>query len=250
MILGIDVGGTNTDVVLLKNNDFEIVGSFKTKDFDLDKISVDYDAVGIGIAVWFKRGKLVNAPNLEKIPKIETNKPKIVENDANCFAYYSARITGKNNVLSFTVGTGIGTGIVIDGKIYRGEGLAGELGHSYVGGRRRCKCGGHGHLECYFGGWAIRDAKKKIEDGTIYHTKGFKLFCIAVSTAIMLLNPEIVTFGGRIGGRLKEEILSEEISKLIPKVFEPEFMVIEDDFAVAKGSALLAKDAFRTSNQQ
>ncbi|MFN3383402.1 MAG: ROK family protein [Archaeoglobaceae archaeon] len=242
MILGVDVGGTNTDVVLLENGNFEVFGSFKTKDFDLNKIDLEYDAVGVGIAVWLKKGKFVKAPNLERIPNVETKKPKIVDNDANCFAYYSAKVTGKKNVLSLTVGTGIGTGIVIDGKIYRGDGLAGELGHSYVGGRKKCKCGGYGHLECYFGGWAIKNIKEMLENDSIYETKGFKLFCVAVSTAIMLLNPEIVTFGGRIGGRLKENVLSEEISKLIPDVFKPEFKVIKDDYAVAKGSALLAKD--------
>lgn len=243
MILGIDIGGTNTDVVLLKKDNFEVLGSFRTTDFDLKNIKAEYDAVGIGIAAWLKKGEPVKAPNLRRVPKIETNKPKIVENDANCFAYYSAKITGKKNVLSFTIGTGIGTGIVIDSKIYRGEGVAGELGHCYVGGRRKCKCGGYGHLEAYFGGWAIRNAKEKLEDGTIYNTRGFKLFCIAVSVAIMLLNPEIVTFGGRIGGRLREDILSDEISRLIPEVFKPEFKVIKDDYAVAKGSALLARDA-------
>ncbi len=242
MILGIDIGGTNTDVVLLKNGNFEVFGSFKTKDFDLNKIDLEYDAVGIGIATWFKKGKIVKAPNLDRIPNIETKKPKVVDNDANCFAYYSAKVTGKKNVLSLTVGTGIGTGIVVDGKIYHGDGLAGELGHSYVGGRRKCKCGGYGHLECYFGGWAIKNIKEKIKNSSIYETRGFRLFCIAVSNAIMLLNPEIVTFGGRIGGRLKEDVISEEISKLIPDLFKPEFKVIKDDYAVAKGSAMLAKD--------
>ncbi|MDI9642363.1 MAG: ROK family protein [Archaeoglobales archaeon] len=245
MILGVDIGGTNTDVVLLKNEDFEVIGTFKTREFDLSKIDVDYEAIGIGIAVWFKKGKPVGAPNLERIPKIETDKPRIVENDAKCFAYYSAKVTGKNNVLSLTVGTGIGTGIVLGGKLYKGDGLAGELGHSYVGGRRKCKCGGYGHLECYFGGWAIKDVKEKLENEAIYDTKGFKLFCIAIANAIMLLNPEIVTFGGRIGGRLNEQVISEEVSKLIPEVFKPEFRVIKDDYAVAKGSALLAKDLLK-----
>ncbi|MCS7144395.1 MAG: ROK family protein, partial [Archaeoglobaceae archaeon] len=180
MILGVDIGGTNTDVVLLKKGDFEILGTFKSKDFDLRDIKVDYDAIGIGIAVWFKNGKPVGAPNLEKIPNIETVKPRVVENDAKCFAYYSAKLTGKKNVLALTVGTGIGTGIVIGGKLYKGEGLAGELGHSFVGGRRKCKCGGHGHVECYFGGWAIKDVRERLENGTIYEMKGFKLFCNAV----------------------------------------------------------------------
>ncbi len=245
MILGVDIGGTNTDVVLLEDDFFEVVGSFKTKEFDLSKIKVDYDALGVGIAVWFKNGKPVGAPNLERIPDLETEKPKVVDNDANCFAYFSSYLTKKKNVLSLTVGTGIGTGIVIEGRVYRGEGLAGELGHTFVGGRRKCKCGGYGHLEAYFGGWAIKDIKEKLENGSIYDTRGFRLFCIAVSNAIMLLNPEIVTFGGRIGGRLDEKVLTEEILRLIPEVFKPEFRVIRDDYAVAKGASLLARDLLK-----
>lgn len=65
----------------------------------------------------------------------------------------------------------------------------------------------------------------------------------------MLLNPEVVTFGGRIGGRLKEDLLAEEISKLIPEVFKPEFRVIEDDYAVAKGASLLARDSLQLKNR-
>ncbi|MCS7118432.1 MAG: ROK family protein [Archaeoglobaceae archaeon] len=242
MILGLDIGGTNTDIVLLDKNEFKIFGTIKTKDFDLRELEIDYEAVGIGIAVWFKRGKMVLAPNLEKIPFIETEKPKILENDAKCFAYFSANTTGKKNVLALTIGTGIGTGIVIKGELYKGDGLAGEMGHTFVGGRRKCKCGGYGHLECYFSGWAIGDAKSRLEDRSIYGTRSFKLFCKSVAAAIMLLNPEIVTFGGRIGGRLDELILKKEISNLVPKVFEPEFRVIRDDFAVAKGAAMLARD--------
>jgi predicted NBD/HSP70 family sugar kinase len=245
MILGIDIGGTNTDVVAMKGDNFEVIGTFKTKEFDLRKLKVEYEAVGIGIAVWFKRGIIVGAPNLEKIPFIETEKPRVLENDAKCFAYYSAKITGKKNVLSITVGTGIGTGIVIGGNLYKGDGLAGELGHVFVGGRRRCKCGGFGHLECHFSGWAISDIREKIENGTVYNTRGFKIFCRSVATAVMLLNPEVVTFGGRIGGRLDESVLCSEISKFIPDAFIPEFKVVKDDFAVAKGAAMLARDALQ-----
>ncbi|MEM1578854.1 MAG: ROK family protein [Archaeoglobaceae archaeon] len=245
MILGVDIGGTNTDVVLLKNEEFEIVGTFKTREFDLSKIDVDYEAVGIGIAVWLKKGKPVGAPNLERIPKIETDKPRIVENDAKCFAYYCLKTTKKRNILAITVGTGIGTGLVIEGKLYTGEGLAGELGHTYIGGRRKCKCGGYGHLECYFSGWAIADVRKKVEDGSIYDKKGFKVFCKILANAIMLLNPEVVALGGRIGGKLREEILGKEVATFIPEVFIPEFRIVNDDFAVAKGAAMLARDLLK-----
>ncbi|MEM4524327.1 MAG: ROK family protein, partial [Archaeoglobaceae archaeon] len=76
MILGLDIGGTNTDVVILRDGEFEIIGSFRTEEFDLKKIEVDYEMIGVSIAAWFKKGKIVHAPNLKRIPSIETDKPK------------------------------------------------------------------------------------------------------------------------------------------------------------------------------
>lgn len=245
MIVGIDIGGTNIDVVAL-DLEFRHLGTFKTSEY-LPKINeflkeIDAKAVGIGIAAWIKE-KPVFAPNLPKIPEIKTDKPVIIENDANCFAYYCAKILDVKNLIGITVGTGIGGGIVIDGKVYRGCGIAGEIGHTYVKGKKKCRCGGKGHLEAYFGGWALKNVKELVETGKIYKTRGFKLFCIAIANAIMLLNPEAVAIGGRIGGRLDIEIVKTNVSEYLPDVFVPDFYSIKDDLAVAKGACLLAKSS-------
>lgn len=104
-----------------------------------------YKISGIGIGfcgpVDFERGRALAGPNL-KTGKIEFKKilerklkvPVAVDNDARCFAlaesvFGAAR--GRKNIVGLTVGTGIGGGIIIDGKIYRGaRGSAGEFGHN------------------------------------------------------------------------------------------------------------------------
>lgn len=77
-----------------------------------------------------------------------------VENDANAAAYgetVAGAAKGVQNVLAITLGTGVGGGIIIDGKIYSGTGGAGgELGHmGIVKGGRHCTCGRDGCIEAY-----------------------------------------------------------------------------------------------------
>ncbi|KUK06639.1 MAG: Transcriptional regulatory protein, Rok family, partial [Archaeoglobus fulgidus] len=194
------------------------------------------------VAVWFVDGKPVKAPNLPAIPKMELDVPFIVDNDANCFAYFAAKTLNFRHLLAVTVGTGIGGGIVADGKIYRGRGAAGEIGHTFVGGRKRCRCGGEGHLEAYFGGWAMENVKELIDTGEIYSTAEFALFCRSLANAVMLLNPEAIALGGRIGGRLDERPLAEKVNRYLPEEIDVVVRVVKDDYAVAKGAALLALD--------
>lgn len=82
------------------------------------------------------------------------NKAVYIENDANAAAYGEAiagAAKGKRNVIAITIGTGIGGGIIIDGKIYGGQYFAGaELGHmGIVYNGRACTCGRRGCLEAY-----------------------------------------------------------------------------------------------------
>ena len=76
----------------------------------------------------------------------------LLENDANCAAWgeYCA-MEQKANMLMLTLGTGIGSGIVIDGELYRGSrGYAGELGHVIIHpGGEQCACGQKGCFERY-----------------------------------------------------------------------------------------------------
>ncbi len=244
MIVGIDVGGTNTDVVLYDGK-FTHVATLKTSDVsDLARVIEDLcpgaKAIGVGLAAWLKRGEVVKAPNIKVIPKMKFSKPFILENDANCFAYFAAKSLGRNNVFGVTIGTGVGSGIVVNGEIYRGCGMAGELGHVYVGGRKRCSCGEIGHVEAYFGGRALKNVRELVETGRIYSTRGFEIFCRALAAAIMVLNPEVVALGGRIGGRLDSKVVEETVMKYVADELKPEFCTINDDLAVAKGAAMLA----------
>lgn len=260
MILGLDIGGTNTDAVLMKDADkdfdsyvdpFIKIETFKTSEI-LPEISrfidswPDVEAVGVGIAAWIRTTpdgfEFINAPNLSTIPELKLSKPHIIDNDANCFAYFSSKMLGYRNLFAVTVGTGIGGGLVVDGRVYRGCGAAGEIGHTYIGGDKICKCGGKGHLETYFGGWAIKNVEEKVESGEIYENKGFKLFCMALANTVMLLNPEAVVIGGRIGGRLDALKIHEEMEKFVHSSIDFEVHTVKDDHAVAKGAALLARD--------
>ncbi len=248
MILGIDIGGTNTDIAVMDNKEFTLKTIKTTEIINIHEI-VDFssiEAVGVGVAAWFEGNRIIHAPNLPKIPKIDFSKPTVIDNDANCFAYYASKVLNCRNLLGITVGTGIGGGIITDGRIYRGKGAAGEIGHTYVGGKRKCKCGGTGHLETYFGGWAFREygegAEMMLRTGEIYECEGFRLFCISIANAIMILHPEAVAVGGRIGGRLDWRRLRDGIHEWLPDVIEVEVHTIKDDHAVAKGAAMLARD--------
>ena len=85
----------------------------------------------------------------------------VVENDGNAAAWgefrAGAAATAHASAVMVTVGTGVGGGIVLDGRLVRGaDGLAGELGHIIVAeGGRRCNCGNAGCLESYASGTAI-----------------------------------------------------------------------------------------------
>ena len=179
--IGIDIGGTNTDMGLVRNDgtivtrsniptnayiDFEpyirdIVACIEKmmKDCNVDTI----EGIGIGAPNGnFYTGCVDNAPNLtikgvlnfeQEIHKY-MNVPVVLSNDANAAAYGEMVYGGAkdlDNFIMFTLGTGVGSGIVIDGKLVHGStGAAGELGHSIlIPNGRRCTCGRNGCLETY-----------------------------------------------------------------------------------------------------
>jgi glucokinase len=129
----------------------------------------EVDAVGIGAAGFVDetRSTVLFAPNLawrdepvEKLVEERIGRPVVVENDANAAAWAEAMLgaaRGQDHMMLITVGTGIGAGIVVDGKLYRGRfGTAGEPGHyRVVPDGRLCGCGNRGCWEQYASGSAL-----------------------------------------------------------------------------------------------
>jgi len=127
-------------------------------------------AMGIGSpgTVNPRSGKVTGvSPNLPgwvnvelRTPFAEFGLPVAVDNDANCSAYaefkYGAGV-GIQNAIVITLGTGIGSGIVIDGRLYHGAHFSGaELGHTSINSRGpACGCGNRGCLETYASAGAI-----------------------------------------------------------------------------------------------
>ena len=138
------------------------------------------DAVGIGAAAWIDadRSTVLYAPNLawrnlplrDKLTEI-VGLPLVVENDGNVAAWaefqFGAARDAHDSMALFTVGTGIGGALIIDGKLVRGaNGIAGEVGHTVVvADGHPCGCGRRGCVEQYASGKAlVRFAKAGAAD--------------------------------------------------------------------------------------
>lgn len=181
VVVGVDIGGTNTVFGLvdttgkvlgeshLKTTDYPEVSDFvKTLVSGIKKLMKDHSDIeltGIGIGAPdanFHRGTIEHAPNLAwkgvvplaDLIKKEINVPVVLTNDANAAAMGEMVFGGAKNMKDFiilTLGTGLGSGIVVDGKmVYGHTGFAGEVGHiTVVPDGRECGCGRKGCLEQY-----------------------------------------------------------------------------------------------------
>lgn len=126
-------------------------------------------AIGVAIAAWveYPSGKVAFAPNLVyELPNVmgavreRFDLPVAVENDANAAAWGEREFgagKGADEMLMLTLGTGIGGGIIVRGRLYRGHrGFAAEFGHmTIVEGGPQCACGQRGCLEALASGNAI-----------------------------------------------------------------------------------------------
>ena len=94
-----------------------------------------------------------------------------LDNDANCAVlgeWWKGAARGARHAIGVTIGTGIGGGLILDGKLYHGASdVAGEIGHTTIDIEgRRCKCGNYGCLEAYASGTAIAlRAREALEAG-------------------------------------------------------------------------------------
>ncbi len=187
VVLGIDIGGTFTKFGLVsENGDVFHEDSLQTdrhddinlfikdlKEASSDKINGNgLVLTGIGIGAPngnFYNGTIEYAPNLRwkgvielaKLFEKHFNVPATVTNDANAAAmgemlYGGAG--GMKNFIMITLGTGLGSGLVVNGEmVYGHDGFAGELGHTTVfTDGRQCACGRKGCLETYVSATGIK----------------------------------------------------------------------------------------------
>ena len=162
--IGIDIGGTNTRFVALRGfrpqrvqavalptpRSRRGVEEMLLKNIRSMRAGERFVGVGLGVAgsVDMRRGMVVVAEHLPFLNgwklvatlRRELHAPVMLENDARCFLHAEAlwgAARGKKNVVGVAIGTGIGGGIIIDGKMYRGaHGSAGEVGDIFLEGRR------------------------------------------------------------------------------------------------------------------
>ena len=152
---------------------------------------------------------------VRKILSAKIGLPVEIENDANCYALgegWGGAAAGLTDYVLFTLGTGIGGGIVINGRILRGfHGMAGEPGHLVVGAGEPCGCGSHGHLEGISGADALeRNAEgmglqpdlkylwTRRSDPSVAPLWDRALDHLAkgIASAVHLLDPQAVILGG------------------------------------------------------
>ena len=194
LIIGIDIGGTYIKAGLFNSNGYIIewkkISSMIekgrdaflkritkiVKQFEENRTSI-HPVVGVVIPGILdkKREYVIHSPNLNgwdnfyiKKSVEDTIKKKVVlENDANGAALgelWKGKGKKLNNFMLLTLGTGLGSGLIINKKLWIGEyGSASEIGHtSIVPGGIKCGCGAKGCLEMYFSSQAIKRLVKKV----------------------------------------------------------------------------------------
>lgn len=258
--IGIDLGGTNIKVGIVNEN-YEIISraSVKTNlprpaegivDGICEAVSIalreaeinisEVSSVGIGTPGAANRstGTVLYSNNLgfDNVPlgemlKKKLNKDIYVENDANAAAfgeYLAGGGKGYENVVVVTLGTGVGGGIIIDGKIYTGFNFCGaELGHTVIEyNGRPCTCGRKGCFEAYSSATALITATKKAMETD----KNSKLWEIAGS--LENVDGKTAFDGMRAGDKTAQGVVKEYIDYLgcgltnIVNVFQPQVLLI------------------------
>ena len=259
--IGIDLGGTKTEGILLddslnviqrtrvstpQNNYQEIINQIISLVNDLSKNITNF-TVGVCTpgAISKKTGMLKNSNTQCLIGKplkedLEKNLDKKVsmENDANCFAISEATMgSAKNHPFVFGVimGTGVGGGIVIDGKIHQGRtNIAGEWGHHTLHQNgNKCYCGKNGCVETYISGpglekrWEELSGKKELLPEIVKNLDSPQFgqwkeefldnFGTALANVIDILDPDVIVLGGGLSNI--EFLYSDGIQNVYDKVF-------------------------------
>jgi fructokinase len=164
---------------------------------------------------------LYEKPGLISLLRRRLSVPLIIDNDANCLALaeFFAQCHGLyRSVMAVILGTGMGSGLILDNKLYRGpNGNAGEIGHTTIDIHgRRCECGRRGCAEAYLSGPSLsrryqelsgesldpREIHLKYEQGdeaarTLFE-ESFRVMGEVFANAVNTLDLEAIILGGGV----------------------------------------------------
>lgn len=205
-------------------------------------------SVGLGVPgnIDHDKGVVLASPNLDgwrDVPVVRqvserVGRPVVLDNDANCAALGEAVCgvgRGAESMVLLTLGTGVGSGLVLGGKVWRGAtGLAGELGHSivHVNGRR-CACGQSGCLEAYASASSTaRRAQELIESGEASSLR-------EVLDRGEAITAEMIVQAAEDGDRLATRVWEETCQYLavacvnIQHIFDPQYIVLAGGMSAA-----------------
>jgi len=283
-ILGIDLGGTKIltavtnaqgkmlsrdhSITPAKEGQQAVVKSIlESMSRALDQahmVAADLTAIGVGAPGLSnpETGILFTSPNLpgwrdvplRDIIEKQLGKKAFLINDANAAAlgelYFGAG-RGARNFIYITVSTGIGGGIIIDGKIYTGStGTAGELGHMVIDDEGpQCNCGNKGCWETLASGTALaREARRRIKEGAATSIPKY------ADGDLEKINAEAIHEAAQAGDKLASELIAQSayylgvgLANLI-NIFNPEVIVIGG--GLSNIGDMLLKPAFNEAGRR
>lgn len=311
---GIDLGGTKIQTIVMREEDHSVLGQARSltphtggpaavvdalvtcmqQAATAAKAEVaQLDGIGVGVPgeVNVTAGTLAHATNLSEwerpfplVGKLSERfgVPVKLGNDVSVATHAELVLgagRGAGSLLGVFWGTGVGGGVVLDGKLWHGRGDAGEIGHTVVKqGGARCLCGRRGCMEAYAGRRAMEaKAERLVEKG--HHTDLFKIMrererqtlssgvwarALAhedklakrlieravqalgsgIASAVNLLDVELVLIGGGLGTRFGEPMLERIVAAMKPHLYNedrPPTMRLAGlgDLGGALGAALL-----------
>lgn len=210
--------------------------------------------LGVGLPGWVDHAaghvlRLTNVPWCHDLPlaaelQAATGLPTVLDNDANLMTLAECRLgaaRGYRSVIGLTMGTGVGGGLMLDGRLYRGSRFGGgEVGHLSLNPRGpRCVCGGRGCLERYVGRDAlVADARRRMarrprsraaaEIRRLCTEHGDVLTPRLLSQAAATDNPIAVDLWAAVGERLGSALV------LLTNLLNPECFVLGGGIARAR----------------
>ena len=275
MLLGIDLGGTKIEGIVLKSKEnpeevirhrvdteeekgySQVISNIKSLVDSIERrINHKFNKLGIGTPGTIdpetgllknSNSQCLNGMPIQKDLSKTLGKTILIQNDANCFALAETLLgsvkdqyPNAKNVFGIIIGTGVGGGVIIDGKtLYGSQGIGGEWGHTIVTDNGdKCYCGKRGCVETVISGRALqiyynKISGKKLKFEEIYAIKNrdkdakktlkrlIKYFGKGLSNVVNIIDPEVIVLGGGLSNI--DELYTEGYNELKKYVFNPTF---------------------------